>query len=305
MRILLMVPMLILTVLVTAGDVLAAGKISADTMIEEGITKTVFQMDEGFVTVYLPAEIVPGDTISGSLTYKPFGLDSDTRQANKKRLESYSIEIRRAEKIADSAASEADGKRKKADPPTAAAANPTFSGTIPEKTRTIEVYLLKDGSKAKYDRLKIASEATSLVQSDNCQLPSIAQCNHPTIIRTAADGLADNTIVEVGGTRCDILAESPRMIIFKSPAEHVGATTLSFSEGDSGAQCDLVNLEVKLSAAQLKLRKGERSKMTVRINGLKDTNESVELVLKNLTPEVVEIIGGDDQVVKIPVGGVR
>ncbi|MBZ0188524.1 MAG: hypothetical protein K8F91_19910, partial [Candidatus Obscuribacterales bacterium] len=195
----------------------AASKISADTMIEEGITKTVFQMDEGFVTVYLPAEIVPGDTISGSMVYKPFGLDNDTRQANKARLESYSIEIRRAEKIADKQGKDDDGKRKKADPPTAGAANPTFSGTIPDKTRTIEVYLLKDGSKGKYDRLKIASEATSTVASDNCQLPSIAQCNHPTIIKTAADGLADNTIVEVGGTRCDILAESPRMIIFKSP----------------------------------------------------------------------------------------
>ncbi|MGE0266245.1 MAG: hypothetical protein AB7V06_26475 [Candidatus Obscuribacterales bacterium] len=293
---------LALSALLAGSPALAAPRISADTKIEEGITKTIFQMEEGFITVYLPAELHPGDTISGSMAAKPFGGDAESKEANMKALKSCSIELRRAAIYSPEPMPE---KVKKIEPPVATFDKPLFSGTIPEKTRGLEVVLVRDGRKLKYDRLKVESDEAVAVDADSCMIPAIAQGNHPTLIKMRADGLAENTEVSVGGKRCEILAESPRMIVFRSPADVVGATTVSFSEGGRGARCDLVNLQVKLSASQLRLKKGERSKMTVSINGLKSASQPVELVLSNMTPQVVQIIGGDQQVVPIPAGGVQ
>lgn len=288
--------------LLSASQALAASRISIDTRIEEGITKTIFQMEEGFITVYLPAELHPGDTISGSMTAKPFGGDAESREANLKALQTCSIELRRAAVYSTEPAPE---KSKKIESPVATFDRPLFSGTIPEKTRGLEVVLVREGRKLKYDRLKVESDEAVAGDADACTIPAIAQGNHPAIIKVAADGLAENTEVTVAGKPCAILAESPRMIVFRSPADVVGATTMSFSEKGRGARCDLVNLQVRLSASQLRLKKGERSKMTVSINGLKSVSQPVELVLSNMTPQVVQIIGGDQQVVPIPAGGVQ
>lgn len=278
----------------------ARTKIKSKDLLEEGVYKTFFTISQlGQVVVYLPGKLKPGDKFSGSVKYRAFGKNKEAKLQNLKSLKSYSVQVRRAEVLEKPANSD-----DKIPPPQANQDKSQFSGVIPEKNRTLEIVLMSGEKKAKYSRLKLEKE---LIEDSSLQkssyVPNVSQCGHPVVISGRFDGNFKNTKVKVGGENCLILAESPRDAVFQSPYEVVGKTELKFSDATFSGKSEIVNLKLRLRAHKAKLKMGEKTTIRANVEGIGDSSNAVELVLVNMTPDVVSVKGGDQQVVRIPPGG--
>lgn len=281
----------------------AISKFKADQIIEEGVNKTVFKIaDTGRVIFILPSELLEKDKFSGTITYKPFGKTKAVRKSNLSELKNYSVDVRKAEIILPDSATEEE--RKKIPSPKATKEKTTASGIIPEKTKRIEISLTREGKRKKFDKILIEEESKlSTTPTDSCLIPSIAQGNHPVVVQGNFDGLAENTSVTMDGVKCMVLAESPREMVFKSPIALVGNSKLHIEDNGNSVDTEIVNLKLRLHAKKLKLKMGEKTQLYVKVEGAGDTKIPAELVIKNLTPDIVSIEGGDEQVVQIPAGG--
>ena len=282
----------------------ARSKILSDNIIEEEVAKAIFDIeDTGKVVVILPSQLTEKDTFSGTVVYEPFGKDKASKLSNLKLLEVYSVEIRRAEILKPDPLPE-EYEKKGLPAPEASKKSPTFVGTIPEKCKTLEICLIEGERKKKYERIKLNDpEEVKIADSKSCSIPQVAQGNHPVVVKGAFDGNFKNTKITMDKSSCQILAESPRETIFKSPLSLVGKSRLDIEEETFSASAHLVNLKLRLEAKKLNLKMGEKTSLYAKVEGIQDTNSAVELVLVNMTPEVVSLVGGDNQVVRIPLGG--
>jgi hypothetical protein len=106
--------------------------------------------------------------------------------------------------------------------------------------------------------------------------------------------------IRVGGFPALVIARSPRRIIFVSPPDVVGASTLEVKFGAAAAVAGPFHvLGLQSSASQTNLRTGQTATLTVRVSGLIGLARPAVLVLANHSPETVALSGGDTQ--KIPI----
>jgi hypothetical protein len=102
-------------------------------------------------------------------------------------------------------------------------------------------------------------------------------------------GDADRNDVRLGGKPALVLAASPdSLVILPNPAAPLGPTRLEV--GAAAAPVTLI--EIELGSAKLRLARGQRAKLPVRVAG---TDLPVELEARNLTPEIVKLRGGNLQ----------
>lgn len=295
---------LILLALANPQGAFAASKYKVLNLLEEGVNKTVFVVvDTGRIVITLPRELVPNDKFSGSMRYTPFGKTKAEKKSNLEELKTYSVMVRKAEVVDKEKLTEAQLK-KGVPAPEATSESKSFSGLIPEKCKSLELALYLGERKKKYKRIKL-EEAPVLEYpaKGTFSMPMVAQGNHPVVIKGSFDGLIRNSKVTMDGNNCYLLAESPRELVFRSPISIVGKSKVKFQEGSTSGVSDLVNLKLRLVVKKVKIKMGERTQIYAKVEGVGDTKQSVDLVLKNLTPDVISIIGGDEQVIQIPAGG--
>ena len=60
---------------------------------QKGLTTAVFNLTEGQIKIYLPDDIRPGETISGTVTIEPAGESAKEKNRNKESLEKYSVQL--------------------------------------------------------------------------------------------------------------------------------------------------------------------------------------------------------------------
>ncbi len=136
-----------------------------------------------------------------------------------------------------------------------------------------------------------------------CTMPTAGQTGKPLTIGGGCDGYAGNTGVDCGGVKCPPLAEGPRGTVVKSPGNVVGPTDLTFSECGRTAKGRYCNLKVKLSAPKTVLKKGETTTVTVMVYGVEGLAGPVELKIENRSPNVIDMEGGNSQVITINPSG--
>lgn len=130
-------------------------------------------------------------------------------------------------------------------------------------------------------------------------MPTAGQTGKPITIGGGCDGYTGNTGVNCGGTKCTPLAEGPRGTVVKSPGNVVGPTDLTFTECGRTAKGKYCNLKVKLSAPKTVLKKGETTTVTVMVYGVEGLAGPVELRIENRSPNVIDMEGGNSQVITI------
>lgn len=109
---------------------------------------------------------------------------------------------------------------------------------------------------------------------------------------TGFAGDADRNQVRLGGKAALVLAASPdSLVVLASPEAPLGPTRLEV--GGASAPVTVVSLE--LPAALPRVAPGQRAKLPVRVAG---TKLRLELEAQNLTPEVVQLRGGNPERVK-------
>lgn len=123
-----------------------------------------------------------------------------------------------------------------------------------------------------------------------------AQPGQPMVITGNFDGDAANTKVQVGGKPSEVVAESPRQSICRTPEDVSAGKTEVVVEDRGVKETGAVQIvDVKISADRTKLLRNQRAKITVTVSPLENLNlgrDRFRVELVNLTPEAVRFDGG-------------
>jgi len=264
-----------------------AGIGSVDSASLSGTVTLEIPSANGGVSVILPDDIRPGDTISGTVVFSGKGvLEGEVVEVNTVGGEAVSVK-----------STGAGNKTLKFTVPAGLAAipfllksasgkhigtavlnvNDKFSGNIP--TQLSVGSITKNGTFTSADFNYFAP-------------PRLGQTGRPISIPGNFDGSAANTGVTIGGKQVPVIAESPRKSVVQIPPDTaVGPSQLTVSEGKGSSQTSPINIvSVQLKADKLNLMRGEKTNLHVSVmglEGLSSRNDDVMLRLENATPQVV------------------
>jgi hypothetical protein len=295
--------LLVLTLFVSfPAPALIQGKVRAKTETAWGLHTATFDTPHGKIKVHLPDDLSAGDTISGTVIAEPAGKTEEERIKNQDELNGYVVEI---------------GKKK------TPVLEKVLQWAVPAAVAASAFIILRDNRGKELARTQCPIQQppasvppgrpaepippggrppfTPPPQPADYQLPTLGQAGRPVEIQGPFNGDFGNTKVEIGGTEAQPLAESPRKLIAQSPTQVTGPTTIKLKEGDVTAEGSIRNIAVGLSARETKLRPGQQTTLTVEVQGL-EKPESLplpELKLRNMTPGVVRMEGGDVQTISI------
>ncbi len=256
------------------------------------------QLPGGLFRIYLPDDIRVGDRISGSVSFEPNAANAAEGEAFLARLTQVRIETRFLESGPRSSATSVNGDRFSSgfrfDVPAGATGPLTLDLSAGPGTDLGEV------------RLPISRDMTPGIGETPVAghvFPGLAQAGRPLEIRGAFDGDSANTIAELDKAPVQVLIESPRLLVVRSPAKTLGVTEIVVKDGTTRIAGTTRNIGVGLSAPKLNLIKGETTLLTVRVEGLAGIRTNVPLWLVKAGTVVME--GGNFQHLLIKPSEVR
>lgn len=263
---------------------------SAQTESAWGLHTASFETPQGKVEVNFPDDMAVHDTISGTVFATPSGKTDKERARNTDELHGFVVEMEKQE--------------------TPVAAK-IFKWVVPTGLAAgVAAVVLKDRAGNEVARTTVPVQPTppsppgrpgAPPKPTDYHLPSIGSAGRQFGIVGPFGGDLRGTSVNVGAKQAELLAESPRKLVAKSPADVVGPTVLELREGDVVAKSEFRNLAIRLDARKTKLRKGERTELSVTVKGLDGLEEYgiVPLRVLNKAPEVVSKGGGDIETINI------
>ncbi len=193
------------------------------TDIKDGLRIVTVETPEGKITVNLTDDIAAGDTISGIVVAEPYGTTSDERQRNTDELNGYVVELEVQDKeIGETKISEK--KLKKV--------------SIPKKFRqgTTKITISdSDGNEVITTDIEIEDsphplQYTEPISPKDFKLPRIGKSGETVQVLGPFDGAFETSSVKIGGKEVEILAESPRKVIVKTPDGITGSTKIEVIE---------------------------------------------------------------------------
>src|SRR6185436_15728915 len=108
----------------------------------------------------------------------------------------------------------------------------------------------------------------------------------------------NNTTVKLANNTAQFLAESPRKVVVRSPANAIGRTAIEVNEQNKVvARCSYQSVGIKLAADKLNLIRGEQTTLTATLSGLDGVTGPVSMQLTNATPWTVRMEGGETQTI--------
>ncbi len=294
------------------------------TKTSDGLRSVAVENDEGRVTVKIPDDIRTGDKISGTLVTEPKGATKEEQDANLAALRKRRLRLMLAKASGSTAPNDAialsvplsggDTSTVKTTPkqgntmrieftvggqPGLTVDDSAIKALVPidiiptsaPKLPSTDSPPVKKPGDVSFD--EISYRRVPLTRDDKpFVVPTLAQTGRPMRITGLFDGDSSNTIAKLGENPADIIAESPRTSILESPAT-VGPVMLSINENGRRVSSTIRNVSVNLSAPKTSLMKGERTVMTVRVEGLNGISESVPLTLRS--SGVITMEGGPFQ----------
>lgn len=256
----------------------ADSKVRTET--DGGLTQVLFDTTYGQIKCNLPADMASGDTISGTVFIEARGSGESTLKRNENGLNEYVIQV----------AGE--------DVPVRLG---SFRLHLPAGTSSAQLALKNRKGTATGDTatVPVSPVAPSVVTADSCSLPQIGESNMPLLCRGRFDGDFRNTNIKLGSQELTKLAESPRSLVCQPPPNFMGAQHLSLTEGSREGKAPVNVTSVTVTLAETDLPRGKSSTVSIRVTGLPQTSETLELQIENANPGVVALEGGDVQTVGI------
>ncbi|MGA7339713.1 MAG: hypothetical protein WBE72_25705 [Terracidiphilus sp.] len=273
--------------LVIAGSGLRAQSVnpgSAEFVSESGLHRAVFKVPQGTIWVNFPDDMAAGDAIFGSVYTEPSGIDQKERDRNSGELAHYLIAM---DGTATGASAHRFGLR--------------IPARAPSGSSTVELRDRKNKSILKC-QLPVDPPAPANSRADFA-LPSGAQAG--AFVSAWVPAGDPGASVTVGGETAAVLAESPRKVVFLSPPDVVGESTLVVSKDGASAATAYSSLRLQRSAIGRHLLRGETADLTVRVSGLQNLKAPAWLVILNHAPQTVELSGGAEQQIAIQQADVR
>jgi hypothetical protein len=258
----------------------------------QGLCRVTFDTLPGRVIVNLPDDMRAGDTISGTVFEEPKGQSEDERNRNEKTLNGLVVNFA-GERVPVSA------KTFKLSIPTAVAGNPKpsdFRIIIEPRAPQDPPVRFFQGPQDDPFFFDIPAELFYRPAPQPPQqfaIPSLGQTGRPIVITGPFDGDSSNTKIDfqasgpnvtpIGGDLNGMvpIAESPRKVIVQSPSDVTGPMEIRVKEGMTETKGTFRNLGVKLSAPKTSLLRGERTTLTIEVNGLQGITKPVPLTLES------------------------
>lgn len=296
-------------VTIRTSNVGGALEIEADTLIYD-------------VKVYLPDDMAAGDTISGTVVAEPKGNTPEEKEKNSDTLEGLVIEVggkpvsirQRTFTIQpnfdQTPSKETPGQNQTVTVTIRNAANQSTGRTVIPIVPFIRFEPPASSGQPPQNVTAPASEAARF------SFPAIGQQGRPVEIFGPFDGDFSNTRVMYGPAGSSVqdfekntenvsagfgirapLAESPRKVVFRAPADVTGPIAFMLNEQNARATGAMRNLGVRLSAPKTNLLRGERTTLTVEVSGLQGIKDNVPLQLDS--KGVITMDGGSFQNLRI------
>jgi hypothetical protein len=265
---------------IASFDRVIAQSEGGDVQVAGGISTASFTTPEGKIQVHVASDAAPGDTISGVVLAEPSGQTPQEQQANLGTLSGLVVEL--------------EGQPSKV-------ASKQYEWTVPVALRIGRATLrLKhpDGRVVSQVPVPIDPQPPLPRGTDQIDvaLPSDLQLGRPVTIRGRFNGLLRGKAVDVGGSPAELLAASPRQVVFRTTQPTFGDVPIRFT--DDGLITSGVTrvMGVRLTATSTQLLKGQRATLTTTVTGLGGISEPVTLTFKNLSPATVQIEGGSPRI---------
>jgi hypothetical protein len=169
-----------------------------------------------------------------------------------------------------------------------------YEWSIPIALRTgAAILFLRDGSGREVAQLRVPVDPVAPARpagvstTGEVDIPSEGQIGRPAVVRGPLDGSFTGKEVTVDDRPAELLASSPRQIVFRVPAGAAGPLPVRVQSGD---------LEVRET---LRVLRGQTATLTLTATGLRDLKEPVTLTLINGSADVVSVEEGNSQWITI------
>ena len=272
-------PVVLIQAMLLNMHVCPAQKISS----MKGLTTASFVTGQGNIRVYLPDDMRTGDLISGRIKAEAIGKNARQVEKNLEELKKYTLSFNHEKYSLNNAD------------------NP-FRSLVQADQNFSCVLELLNASGEKINTLHIPVNQANSKPSPNtgCGIPSHALCGSPLRITGPFDGDYSNTNCSLNGNPLEILAESPRQCLLTMPEGAKGVGTMEVKEsGQVSCAKQVSGVNMELSTGKLNLLKGESTYIDIRVTGLENLRDKAVLTVNNLNPGIVNMTGGNLQVIPI------
>jgi hypothetical protein len=257
----------------------AQSDIVGEVRTENGLHRAAFPVPQGTIRVNFPDDLSVGDTISGTVYTEPTGKDPQELARNTGEITGYVVEM------PEQKANTSDRRFRWRAPP-------SVSGGVVQ-------ILLRDQKNRIVGRCNLPVDPRPAGPAPSgIDLPLGAQAG-AFVSLWGPFGSPPETSVSVGGKNADVIAESPRKLIFVAPPGVIGQSTIQVRRGEVSASGPFFTLGLQTSASKPVLEPGETAIMSAIVSGLQNLKEPASLVIVNHDPSTVAVAGGTVQHVAI------
>jgi len=261
-----------------------------------GLRTVEFTTPEGKVTVILPSDVGSNDIVSGTILTNPKGTNEKKKTKNRNVLNGYVVDIEEKKKPKEKPEKNEARKKNTVKNQSGNWKIPDIPGNdsfvlslknqtgeiLADATLPLSVHQVESAAPVVFDRLDF-------------RVPGYLRAGEPERITGVFDGDFSTSDLKLNDSEAQILAESPREIFFKPPEDISGPATLELTEGEFTLKEQTHVISLDLSAEKLALQRGEQTTVRVVVSGLENFQEVVPLEVSNLTPQNIQIQGGNVQ----------
>ena len=266
--------------LIPSSDRVSAQSEGSDVQVTGGVSTASFTTPEGKIQVHVSSDAAPGDTLSGVVLAEPAGTTPQEQQANLGTLSGLVVEL--------------EGQQTKV-------ASKQYEWTVPIALRVGRAILTlrrPDGRMVSQVPVPIDPQPPLPPRTGltDVALPSDLQAGRPATIRGRFDGSLRGKTIDVAGAPAELLAASPRQVVFRTTQPMFGEVPIRFTESGRTTSGTTRAMGVRLAATSTQLLKGQRATLTTTVTGLGGITEPATLTFKNLSPTTVQVEGGSPRI---------
>jgi hypothetical protein len=257
---------------------------TAEVQTAYGVHAAVFRTPQGDVTVHVSSDAAAGDTLSGVVLAEPAGSTPEERSSNLGQLNGFVIGLQ-------------------GQPSTPVSAR-RYEWKLPPVIAGTTALVLRDAAGRATLQTAVPVDPVrptrpTLQGRNDFELPTEGRPDRPVIVRGAFDGTFRDAELRVGSERAELVAASPRRVIFRVPETAAGPVPLRFAYGGAASDGRMRVTAVRLSATNTQLLRGQRATLTVTAVGPQGITEPVTLSIRNVTAAIVQLQGGVNQTMTI------
>ena len=251
------------------GNLISAQN-QVDQNVSNGLSTTVFNLDEGKITVYIP-EFLNNESFSGTIRLESFGNTANKKRKNLERLISHSLLI--------------DGQNISLD-------QGIFQLT--PRTASHQISLL-NGKGRSVASSNLDFSKTNDPNRTNIFIPNYLVLGNVARIIGPTDGIIGNSSLTINNENIQILAESQTASYFLPTNIPIGRSSVRYTNNGevTAAKCNVLQLD--LSVGDADLLSGQQTNLNISVSGLDGLDEEIPINIRNNSIQNIALEGGNNQ----------